>query len=217
MISQDARSNMVKQQLRTGDVLNEKILELYNIVPRESFVPANMREFAYSDMQIPLPNHQRMFTPLEEGTILQALQLQGTETVLEVGTGSGYLTALLSKLAKKVISIEYFQDLSEAAAKKLAEHECNNVELITGDAARGWVERAPYDVVIMGGAIEFVGKTLQLQVIPGGKLITILGKEPLMQCVMFSLSHDEKWQQEFLFETYVPELIDKLKPKEFVF
>lgn len=208
---------MVKQQLRTGDVLNERILELYDELPRHDFVPQGMKDFAYSDMQIPLEHGQRMFTPLEEGTLLQALQLQGTETVLEVGTGSGYLTAMLSKLAKKVISVDYYAEFTQAASKKLAQHNCDNVELITGDAARGWLDKAPYDVVIITGAMDHITELLRLQVLPGGKLVTIVGREPVMQCLMLTLDHKDHWQESLLFETSIPPLIDKLKPKEFVF
>lgn len=217
MNSQNARINMVKQQLRTGDVLNERILALYDELPRPDFVPENMRDFAYSDMQIPLSHHQRMFTPLEEATLLQALDLQGTETVLEVGTGSGYLTALLSRLAKKVISVDYYSDFTQAASKKLSQHNCSNVELITGDACRGWLDKAPYDVVIMTGAVDAITDLMRLQVLPGGKLVAIIGREPVMQCIMLTLDHNEHWQETLLFETCIPALIDKLKPKEFVF
>lgn len=118
MTQQHAKVNMIKQQLRTGDVLNESILDLFETIPRDNFVPASMQQFAYADMQIPLAHDQQMLTPLEEGQILQALALQGHETVLEVGTGTGYLTVLLSKLAKQVISIDYFPKFTEEAEKK---------------------------------------------------------------------------------------------------
>lgn len=208
---------MIKQQLRTGDVLDERILELYTRIPRDEFVPAYVRDFAYSDSQLPLAHDQRMMTPLEEGRILQALNLQGHETVLEVGTGSGFLTALLSRLCHKVISVDYFADFTKAAKTRLAQFQCDNVELITGDACRGWLDKAPYDVVLMTGAIDAIGETQRLQVLPGGKLCAIVGQEPVMQCVMLSLDHDNNWTETLLFETCVPALINKLKPKEFVF
>ncbi|MFT4060421.1 MAG: protein-L-isoaspartate O-methyltransferase [Legionella sp.] len=217
MSYQNARINMVKQQLRTGDVLEESILNLYNLVPRHEFVPEQYAHFAYSDMQIPLGNDQRMLTPLEEGTILQALNLQGTETVLEVGTGSGFFTALLSKLCKKVISVDYYAEFTTNAARKLKTHHCHNVELITGDASQGWLESAPYEVVIFTGAKEQLTETQWLQVLPGGKLFAIEGKSPIMQANLYELDHQGEWHQSLLFETDIPLLIDKLKPKEFVF
>lgn len=212
-----ARTNMIKQQLRTGNVLDEKILALYERFPRDTFVPETMQNFAWSDMQLPLAHDQRMLTPLEEGLILQALQLNGHETVLEVGTGTGFFTALLSQLAKQVISIDYFQDFTESAQKKLAQYDCNNVELLTADGCNGWLDKAPYDVVIISGAIEAITETIRLQVVPGGKLCVILGKSPVMQCMLFTLDHDNNWTESLLFETCVPPLINKLKPKEFVF
>lgn len=212
-----ARINMVKQQLRTNNVLDESILHLYDMVPRHEFVPAHYAAFAYSDTQIALGHDQRMLTPLEESTILQALKLSGKETVLEIGTGSGFFTALLSKLCKQVISVDYFADFTRAAHAKLKAHQCDNVELITGDASRGWLDKAPYDVVIFTGAIEELTQTHLLQIVPGGKLVAIQGKSPVMHGVMHTLHHDGSWQQQLLFETDVPALIDPLKTKEFVF
>jgi protein-L-isoaspartate(D-aspartate) O-methyltransferase len=208
---------MVKQQLRTGDVLDETILALFDEFPREEFVPNAMQQFAYSDMQIPLAHHQRMMTPLEEGRILQALKLRGNETILEIGTGTGYLTAMLSRLSQTVISVDYFQDFTNTAKKKLDHHQCTNVELITGDGCRGWLDKAPYDVVIFTGAIDAITETHRLQILPGGKLVAIVGREPIMQCLLLTLDHKGNWTQELLFETCIPPLINKLKPKEFVF
>ncbi len=217
MSYQSARINMVKQQLRTGDVLNESILNLYDVVLRHEFVPEQFIDFAYSDMQIPLNHGQRMLTPLEEGQILQALDLQGYETVLEVGTGSGFFTALLSKLCKKVISIDYYADFTTHAAHSLKKHHCDNVELITGDASQGWLENAPYDVVVFTGAKEKINETQRLQILPGGKLFVIEGTSPVMQGRLYELDHNENWHESLLFETNIPLLIDKSKAKEFVF
>jgi protein-L-isoaspartate(D-aspartate) O-methyltransferase len=208
---------MVKQQLRTGDVLEESILNLYDIFPRNEFVPEQYADFAYSDMQIPLAHNQRMLTPLEEGTLLQALDLKGHETVLEVGTGSGFLTAMLSKLCKQVISVDYYADFTNNAARKLKAHHCDNVELITGDASQGWLDKAPYDVIVFTGALEQLNETHLLQILPGGKLLAIEGKPPVMQARLHQLDHQEQWTQSMIFETNIPLLIDKLKQKEFVF
>lgn len=216
-MNHSARINMIKQQLRTGDVLNESILDLYEEIPRHEFVPEPFAHFAYSDMQIPLAHGQRMLTPLEEGTILQALELKGNEIVLEVGTGTGFMTALLSKLCKKVISIDYFSEFTTNAKNKLQAHNRNNVELITGDACRGWLENAPYDVIVFTGALEKLTDTHKLQILPGGKLFAILGKSPAMKAYLFHLDHNAVWTESMLFETDIPPLVDQLKPKEFVF
>lgn len=208
---------MVKQQLRTGDVLEEKILHLFEQVPRSHFVPEAYSDFAYSDMQVPLPHGQRMLTPLEEGIMLQALDLKGAETVLEIGTGTGFFTALLSKLCKQVISVEYFPEFTAKAARKLETHHCNNVTLITGDASRGWLEQAPYDAVVFTGALETISKTQLLQVMPGGRLIAIVGKPPIMQVRLYKALEQDQWEETLLSETLIPELINQIKPKEFVF
>lgn len=208
---------MIKQQLRTGDVLDETILSLFENIPRHDFVPEIYEQAAYSDMQIPLAHGQRMLTPLEEGKILQALNLQGHETVLEVGTGSGFFTALLSRLAKKVLSVDYYQEFSDSARAKLSKHECNNVELITADAARGWLDKAPYEVVVFTGAIDTITETQRLQILAGGKLFAIVGKEPAMQGQLHSLDHEDNWFVKVLFETCIPSLIDKSKQKDFIF
>lgn len=211
------RTNMITQQLRTGDVLNEQILTLFNEISRHNFVPSHLQHFAYSDMQIELPHQQRMMTPLEEALLLQALNLSGTEIVLEVGTGTGFLTTLLSRLSKKVISVDYFQDLTANAAHHLSQHECNNVELFTGDACHGWFDRAPYDVMVLTGAIEAITETHKLQILPGGKLFAIVGKNPIMQGQLHHLSHDNIWSVDVVFETCLPSLIDHSKRVDFVF
>ncbi len=217
MSNNSARTNMVKQQLRTGDVLEESILNLYDLIPRHEFVPTSFMQFAYSDMQIPLSFNQRMLTPLEEGTILQALELKGNETVLEIGTGTGFFTALLSKLCKQVISVDYYSEFTKAAASKLQAHHCDNVELITGDGSLGWLEKAPYDVIVFTGSLEKLTETHRLQIVPGGKLVAIIGRSPAMQGHIYKLDHNEVWQESILFETDIPPLVDQSKPKEFIF
>lgn len=217
MSSQIACINMIKQQLRTSDVLNNTILDLYKTIPREAFVPEQFKHFAYSDMQIELGHQQKMMTPVEEAQLLQSLSLKGHETVLEVGTGSGFLTAMLSRLCKKVISVDCFADFTTSARQKLAEQQCTNVELFTGDAARGWLDKAPYDIVVFTGAVCEINEIHQLQVLPGGKLFIIIGSAPVMSALLLSQKEDGVWEKEFVFETYLPPLINKLKPKEFVF
>ncbi len=217
MTDQIALVNMIKQQLRTGDVLNETILDLYDSIPRDEFVPEQYRNFAYSDMQIPLEHGQRMMTPLEEGIILQNLKLTGTETILEVGTGSGFLSAMLSRLAKQVISIEYFDDIAKSARKNLEAHQIDNVEVICGDASQGWLEKAPYDVIVFTGALEDLNETQRLQLIPGGKIVAVLGENKAMQGLLFELDHNNNWSRKVLFETSLPPIIDKSKTKEFIF
>lgn len=212
-----AQQNMIKQQLRTGDVLDEKILKLYEDLPREAFVPEAFKTFAYSDMQIPLAHGQRMMTPLEEGKILQALQLTGTETVLEIGTGTGFLTSLLSRLSHRVLTIDYYESFTNQARQRLNDFNCTNVECITADACQGWVDKAPYDMIVFTGAMEVLTDIHRLQLMPGGRLVAMIGHLPLMQAQLHILDHQGNWSETILFETSIPPLIDKLSQKRFVF
>ncbi len=209
--------NMIKQQLRTGDVLDDDILQLFKRIPREAFVPQKYQNFAYSDMQIELAHDQRMFTPLEEALILQALQLKKTERVLEVGTGTGFLTALMSQLAKSVVSIDYYQDFTLTAQKQLDQYQCNNAMLHTAEASQGWMTEAPFDVIVMSCAIPELTKTLRLQLAPGGRIFAIMGQAPVMQGMLYHLDHQERWHERLLFETAVPSIITNHVVHDFVF
>lgn len=210
--------NMVKQQLRTNNVLDERILSLFSNGTREAFVPTPMKDFAFSDMQIPFAHEQRMLTPTEEGLILQSLQLKGHETILEVGTGTGYFTYLLSQLGKEVISIEYYDDLARSAREKLSQHNCNNVTVLTGDGSNGWLKQAPYDIIVLTGGIKAITKSHQLQLLPGGKLCAIVGKTPVMECQLLTLDHGDNWTCSILFDTCLPPLINTMCSSEpFVF
>jgi len=211
------QNNMIKQQLRTGDVLNEQILALYDVIPRHEFVPSHLKHFAYSDIQLELSHGQRMMTPLEEALLLQSLQLSGNETLLEVGTGTGFLTALLSRLVKQVISIDCFQDFTDSARQRLSQHECSNIELQTGDASLGWLDNAPYDIIVFTGAMEELNETHRLQVAPGGKLFALIGQSPIMQGRLYQLDHNDTWTVEVIFETCLPPLVNNLKTDTFIF
>jgi len=217
MSNKIARTNMIKQQLRTGNVLDERVLSLYDCVHRDEFISSALKSFAYSDMQIPLPHGQCMMTPLEEAQLLDSLALKGHEIVLEIGTGTGFLTQLLSRLCKTVISVDYYSDFTLNARKKLVEHQCSNVELFTGDASQGWLDRAPYDVIVFTGALETLNEIQRLQLLPGGKLFAIVGKKPIMQGQLHSFDHQGAWDMRVIFETCLPPLIDKLQHKVFDF
>ncbi|MCH9689227.1 MAG: protein-L-isoaspartate O-methyltransferase [Gammaproteobacteria bacterium] len=218
MKNQLSRINMIKQQLRTGNILDEAVLSLYDKIPRHLFVPEALQNTAYSDLQLPLAHTQRMMTPLEEASILQALKLKGHEHVLEIGTGSGFLTALLSHSAAHVTSIDCYPEFTESANKKLNIHGNGNVTLITADASQGWLDNAPYDVVVCTGALQRLSRMHQLQVIPGGKLFAIIGESPVMQGQLHTLSHDEVWHTELLFETELPLLTNQMmSAQHFVF
>jgi len=208
---------MIKQQLRTGNVLEEQILSLYDEIPRHEFVPPKYESFAYSDAQIDLGNGQRMMTPLEEGLLLQSLNLKGHETVLEIGTGTGFLTAMLSRLCKHVISVEYYDTFTAHAEQRLQKLGCKNVTLHTGDASQGWFDSAPFDVILITSGIESITESIRLQVLPGGKLFAIVGQAPTMKAQLHHLTHTEIWSHETVYETCLPPLINKIKTTGFVF
>lgn len=209
--------NMIKQQLRTCDVLDPKVLALFESLPRDQFVPTAYKNFAYSDMQIPLAHGERMLTPTEEGKLLQALNLNGTERVLEIGTGTGFLTACLARMAKEVISIDYHQSFTELARKNLAPFQYTNIELFTGDAFNGWMASAPYDVMIFTGAIPKVTETQAIQLNPRGKIFAIIGEAPVMNAVLLYKDKNDQWHDNLVFETEIPALINVHKKPEFVF
>ena len=218
MMNQQAASiNMIKQQLRTNGVMNEQIIALYEKIKRAEFVPAAYKSFAYSDLQIPLLNEQRMMTPLEEALLLQSLNLQGHEIILEIGTGSGFLTALLSHLCKKVISVEYFADLAEFAHQNLKAHNINNVELICGDGSQVLTDYSPYDAIIYTASTPQLETKIYSQVAPNGKIFSMIGNAPIIKACINQLDNKGIWHKHSVFETNVPNLLTTKTSSSFVF
>ena len=201
-----ARHNMVEQQIRPWEVLDQKVLDVLEAVPREDFVPSGWRNLAYVDEFIPLPGGEVMLPPRIEARLLQALDVQPEETVLEVGTGSGYFTALLAKLARHVYSVEIDPELSASAGEKLREHGIANVTLEVGDAARGWDRHAPYNAIAITGSLPELPDAFREQLTIGGRLVAIVGEAPVMEAVLIRRLGESEWSEEFLFETVVPPL-----------
>ena len=212
-----SQTNMIKQQLRTGNIFDKKILDLYQSLPRDEYTPLSYRKFAYSDMQIPIAQQQSMLTPLEEAAILQALQLQGHETIVEIGTGTGFFSSLLSNFAKRVISVDCFEEFTLQAKKTCLAHGRTNIEFITGDGHNGWVNLAPYDVIILTGGIPNLTEVLKLQLCLGGKLFAIVGNRPAMAGNLYRVDHENRWTQDLIFETDTPMLIENSHQQRFVF
>jgi protein-L-isoaspartate(D-aspartate) O-methyltransferase len=211
-----ARVNMVEQQIRTWEVLDQKVLDLMAQVPREDFVPAAYRNLAFADTCIPLPHGQTMMVPRVEARMLQVLQIEPGERVLEVGTGSGFVTALLARLAAHVTSIEIHDGLRRDALVKLEDHGIDNVELHTGDASRGWDRGAPYDVVAVTGSLPVLDQRFQASLAIGGRLFVIVGQEPAMEALLITRTSESQWATESLFETVVPPLVGVEQPERFV-
>lgn len=214
---EQARFNMVEQQVRPWEVLDQTVLDLLFKVRREEFVPAPYRSLAFIDMEIPLGHGESMWAPKLEARALQALQLKKTDKVLEIGTGSGYLTALLASLAGQVHSVEIHPDLLSEAESRLKAHGFNNITLETGDASQGWEKHAPYDAIIVTGSLPVMPANLPAQLAPGGRLFAITGDDPVMEAQLVTCVSHGVFRTESLFETSLKPLVNAPQPERFVF
>ncbi len=211
-----ARFNMVEQQIRTWEVLDQQVLNLMAEVPREEFVPTAYRNLAFADACIPLDHGQTMMFPRVEARMLQSLQVEPGDRILEVGTGSGFVTAMLARLGGHVTSIEVHDSLRSAAQAKLDAHAIENVDLHTGDASRGWERAARYDVIAVTGSLPVLGECFQNSLAVGGRLFVIVGQEPAMEALLITRSGESQCATESLFETVVPPLSGVEAPQRFV-
>ncbi len=212
---EQVRDNMIKQQLRTWEVLDDQLLELLKQVPREDFVPPAMRNLAFVDMNIPLDEGQVMMNPKVEARMLQALAIQPNEEVLEVGTGSGYVTALLAKQAKKVYSVEILPRLLKQAGEKLKAHNIRNAELEEGDAAQGWHNHM-YEAIAITGSLPVLPRAFLESMTIGGRLFAIIGDAPAMEATLVTRLGNNDWSREILFETELPPLKNVQQPERFI-
>jgi len=212
-----ARFNMIEQQIRPWDVLDQRVLDTVARVPREDFVPPAYRNLAFADFGIPLDHGQTMMPPRLEARLLQSLDPRPFELVLEVGTGSGYLTALLASLAKHVYSVEIDSDLLQAAAGHLSEHGIHNVTLEQGDGADGWDAHAPYDVIAVTGSVPQVPDGLRQNLRVGGRLFVVVGEPPVMAARLITRVTEAAFASQDLFETELAPLMHAAPPQRFVF
>ncbi len=213
---EQARFNMVEQQIRPWEVLDERVLELFMAVHREDFVPPECRQLAFSDICLPIGHGQTMMPPKVEGRMLQALQIRPTDHVLEIGTGSGHLTALLARSGAHVVSVDIFADFTRAAGAKLENCGIRNVRLETGDAVSGW-GNDQYDVIAVTGSLPALQGRFQRQLHAGGRLFVILGTEPIMEACLITRRGGDAWSTESLFETSIAPLIGAEPSPRFVF
>ena len=213
---EQARFNMVEQQIRTWEVLDQQVLDLMAQVPREDFVPAAYRNLAFADTSIPLEHGQCMMLPRVEARMLQVLQIEPRDRILEVGTGSGFVTALLARLGGHVTSIEIFDSLLHSAQTKLDAHGIENIDLYSGDAARGWDRAAPYDAIAVTGSMPALEENFQNNLAVGGRLFVVVGQEPAMEALLITRTGENQWATESLFETVLPPLIGVRQPERFV-
>jgi protein-L-isoaspartate(D-aspartate) O-methyltransferase len=216
MDTEQARFNMVEQQIRTWEVLDQEVLDLLFAVRREEFVPAAYRMLAFADLEIPLPGGERMWTPKMEARVLQELRLMPGETVLEIGTGSGYLTALMASRNALVTSVEIDPRLSAEAKQKLARGGLRQVELAVGDGARGWGEKT-YDAIVLTGSTPILPDTFVKQLKPGGRIFAVVGEAPAMAARIVRWVAPGSVTEQDLFETVIEPLRNAAAPSRFRF
>ena len=214
---EQARANMVEQQIRPWDVLDQDVLDLLYAVPREEFVPPQHRALAFSDLQIPLDRNQRMWEPKLEARVLQELGVHKTDRVLEVGTGSGYLSALFAHRAAQVVSVEIDRQLAEFGRRNLERHGVDNVLLEIGDAARGWPGHAPYQVIVLTGSTPLLPRAFLEQLDVGGRLFAVVGEAPAMSARLVTCTAPGAFNSTDLFETVLAPLDNCERPPRFRF
>lgn len=212
-----SRFNMVEQQIRPWDVLDAKVLALLFKVKREDFVPAVYQSLAFVDMEIPLGQGEKMWPPRLEARALQALHVQAHERVLEVGTGSGYFTALLAAQAGAVVTVECHADLREEAERKFHAHGLTRIQTRAGDAARDWEGDGQFDVIVLTGSTPLLPESYLKRLNPGGRLFAIVGEAPAMHARLVTCLDTGNYRSDDLFETVTAPLVNALQPERFVF
>lgn len=215
--AQQARFNMIEQQIRPWNVLDLDILDLLDAVPRHEFVPQGQQALAYADTQLPLPCGQCMLEPRVEARMLQDLAIQPHETVLEIGTGSGYLTALLAKRAAHVVSIELHAELANFAKANLARAGIQNVDVVCADAATYTSAHAPFDVIVLGGSVAKVPDSLLAQLKVLGRLMAIVGDGPMMRATLVKSVSELQQTVSQPWDAVVPRLVGFPEPSSFKF
>jgi len=203
---EQARFNMIEQQIRPWEVLDQQVLDLLFVVKREDFVPAAYRNLAFADMEIPIGDGQIMLAPRVEARLLQELGVRKTDKVLEIGTGSGYMAALLAARAEHVITVESRPALAAMARQNFERAGIANVTLEVGNGANGWSQRAPYDVIVISGSLPVLPASLLKQLRVGGRLAAIVGTAPVMEAQLVTCSVEGVYNTVNLFETVVPAL-----------
>jgi protein-L-isoaspartate(D-aspartate) O-methyltransferase len=214
---EQARSNMVEQQIRPWEVLDQDVLDLLYAVPREQFVPEKHRALAFSDLEIPIGEGERMWMPKMEARVLQELGLRKSDRVLEVGTGSGYFTALASHRASHVYSVEISPTLAAFGRANLERHGVDNVTLEIGDAARGWPKHAPYDAIVLTGSTPLLPRGFIEQLAVGGRLFAVVGEPPAMTAQLVVETVPGAWHATGLFETVLAPLVNAERAPRFKF
>lgn len=215
---EQARFNMIEQQIRPWDVLDQDVLNLLSVVKRENFVPAAYREIAFADLEVPLlPTGEHMLFPRVEARILQELAVKKHESVLEIGAGSGYMAALLAHRARHVLTVDIKPELVELAKRNLAENGVTNAEVALGDGARGWPTGAPYDVICVSGGLPVLPQEMLEQLKIGGRLAAFVGTAPVMKAQIVTRIDEKQFRVADVFETFIEPLANAVQPPRFKF
>lgn len=212
-----ARFNMIEQQIRPWDVLDLDVLGLLSIVKRENFVPAEHRALAFADLELPLPGGRKMLFPRVEARVLQELAVKKHESVLLIGAGSGYLTALLAHRAQHVTAVEIDPAVAKFAEENLRNNGVTNAEVVLGDGSLGWPDKAPYDVICVAGGLPVVPQQMLEQLKIGGRLSAFVGGRPVMKAQIITRIDDKQYRVADVFETYVDHLVNTFEPSRFKF
>lgn len=213
----EARFNMIEQQIRTWEVLDPVVLDVLDAVPRENFVAESQIGLAFADVELPIGEGQTMLSPKLEGRILQSLHIKKTDKVLLVGTGSGYLTALLATLAQHVYAVEIYPGLSNAAQYRLQAQNIHNVTLYVADAANGFANAAPYDVIVFAGSLPLRPIAAEKMLNVGGRLFAVIGDLPIMSATVTERISETSFRHEVIFETCLPVLENAPQATKFAF
>ena len=218
---EQARQNMIEQQIRTWDVLDRDVLQSLVAVRRETFVPAAYQSLAFVDTEIPLPCGENMLSPKLEARLLQEAGLGHDELVLEIGAGSGHMAALLAHHARHVVTVEIEPELKALAEGNLKAAGVGNVTVALGDGARGWAgqgkQSAPYDVILLSGSVPVLPEAFLTQVRVGGRILAVVGDAPVMSACLVTRTAEDAWDTRKLFETSVKPLRNAARPSAFRF
>jgi protein-L-isoaspartate(D-aspartate) O-methyltransferase len=220
MNTEQARFNMIEQQIRPWNVLEKDVLDLLMVVKREDFVPAAYKGLAFMDTEIPLPGGENMLQPKVEARVLQAAAVKKHEHVLEIGTGSGYMAALLAHKARHVTTVEIDPTIRAQAQQNLSAYGIANVDVQLGNGAQGWTgaaENAEYDVIIVSGSLPFLPESLLAQIKVGGRIVAFVGQPPAMSAQVITRTGDRVFDTVKLFETVVKPLHAATQPSHFTF
>lgn len=217
MNTEQARFNMIEQQIRPWDVLDASVLSLLAVVKREDFVPAAYRSMAFFDTEVPLPNGQCMLAPKIEARLLQELEVRKHERVLEIGAGSGHMAALLAHKARQVVTLEIDPQLAKLASENLKRASVTNVSVMEGDGSKRLPTAGPFDVILLSGSVASIPQGLLNELKVGGRLAAIVGQEPVMNAVLVTRVGENEFKSVNLFDTVAQRLVGFDEPSRFHF